>query len=279
MKAAPFTYLRPDSLEAAFAALSGADGFAKFIAGGQTLGPMMNLRLAQPDTLIDISRLAELRETRDEGDLVVFGGGVTHAMIEDGLVPDPSRGLMARAAHSLAYRSVRNRGTLGGSLAHADPSAEWPTVLSALEAEIRICSPSGRKTLPIAELLVGPMTTSLGDDELIEAVAVRRLSESARWGYHKICRKAGEFANAMAAVVIAGGSAQAVLGALPSAPLALVGTCEVLQGASSWTPDTAEAARQAVTRDLDAADLQLTPYEMALHSTALLRAAREALEK
>ena len=174
---------------------------------------------------------------------------------------------------------MRNRGTLGGSLAHADPSAEWPTVLSALETEIRICGASGRKTLPIGELLVGPMTTRLGDDELIEAVAVRRLPEEARWGYHKICRKAGEFANAMAAVAIAGGTARAVLGALPRAPLTLPDTCKVLQDASSWTPETALALGRSVTSDLEAAELQLTPYEMALHSTALIRAAREALEK
>lgn len=279
MKAAPFTYLRPESLDAAIAAVAGAEGFAKFVAGGQTLGPMMNLRLAQPDVLVDISRLSELHVAREEGGRIVYGGGVTHAMIEDGRVPDPSRGLLPRAAHTLAYRSVRNRGTLGGSLAHADPSAEWPCVLSALDTEIGVAGPSGRRMLQLGELLVGPMTTSLGDDEIIEHVSVALLPEDARWGYHKICRKAGEFANAMAVVVLAGGSARAVLGALPVRPLALRATADALVGAQVWTPEVAETLAATVADDLKAADLQLTPHETALHSAALTRAAREALEK
>lgn len=279
MKAAPFAYLRPDSLDAALAAVAEAEGFAKFVAGGQTLGPMMNLRLAQPDVLVDISRLAELREAREEGGQVIFGGGITHAMIEDGRVPDPSRGLMQRAARSLAYRSVRNRGTLGGSLAHADPSAEWPAVLSALETEVSVIGPGGRKTLGLGELLIGPMTTTLGDDEIIESVAVTCLPEEARWGYHKICRKAGEFANAMAVVVLSGGTARAVLGALPRAPLPLETAATVLGGLDGWSSDSADRLSDAVARDLEAADLHLTDYETALHTAALTRAAREALEK
>jgi len=279
MKAAPFTYMRPDRLDVALAAIAEAEGFAKFIAGGQTLGPMMNLRLAQPDTLIDISRLAELREVRKENGRVIFGGGITHAMIEDGRLPDPSNGLMRRVAHSLAYRSVRNRGTLGGSLAHADPSAEWPTVLSALDAEIAVVSSSDRKTLRLNELLVGPMTTSIGDHELIESVAVTLLPEHARWGFHKICRKSGEFANAMAVVVLAGGTARAVLGALPRVPLILESTGEALKALDAWTPQASDVLGSAVARDLQAVDLHLTPFETALHTAALTRAAREALQK
>lgn len=279
MKAAPFTYLRPESLDAALTAVAEAEGFAKFVAGGQTLGPMMNLRLAQPDVLVDISRLAELREAREDGGRVIFGGGITHAMIEDGRVPDPSRGLMPRAARSLAYRSVRNRGTLGGSLAHADPSAEWPTVLSALETEVSVLDAAGRKMLGLSDLLVGPMTTALGDDEIIESVAVSCLPEEARWGYHKICRKAGEFANAMAVVVLSGGKARAVLGALPRAPLVLEAAGAALDGLDGWSSDVSAKLADAVARDLGAADLQLTDYETALHTAALTRAAREALEK
>ena len=278
MKAAPFTYLRPETLEEALAQVAGGEGFAKFVAGGQTLGPMMNLRLAQPDTLVDISRLAELREVREDGERVVFGGGVTHAMIEDGRVPDPSAGLLPHAAASLAYRAVRNRGTLGGSLAHADPSAEWPTVLSALDTEIGLRGTQGRRTVKLDALLIGPMTTCLGDDEVIETVSLRRLPQDARWGYHKICRKAGEFANAMAVVVLQGGAARAVLGALPRAPLVLDGTAELLGAARNWDAALKNEVDAALRRDLQAAELDLDPYDIAIHAAALSRAAPEAIE-
>src|SRR5262249_60008773 len=112
-------------------------------AGGQSLMAMMNLRLATPGLLIDIARLPELVAVADDADAVTLGACVTHAQIEDGRIADPSRGLMPRVAATLAYRAIRNRGTIGGSLALSDPAAEWPAVLTALDAEIMISGPSG----------------------------------------------------------------------------------------------------------------------------------------
>ena len=136
MKAAAVDYVRPRTLAEAVDLLAHASVEAQVIAGGQSLLALMNLRVASPRLLIDIARLPELLEIVDHADAVVLGACVTHAAIEDGRVPDPSLGLMPRAAATLAYRAIRTRGTIGGSLALADPAAEWPAVLAALDAEV-----------------------------------------------------------------------------------------------------------------------------------------------
>ena len=136
MKAAPFAYERPSSLDAAITLMAEAKGAAKIMAGGQSLGPMLNLRLVQPDLIIDITGLAELKHTERSGDELVIGACVTHGDIEDGRIPDVTRDAMRRVAGGIAYRAVRNRGTIGGSLSHADPAADWVSALPALGARI-----------------------------------------------------------------------------------------------------------------------------------------------
>src|SRR5437870_5949677 len=155
MKAAAVDYVRPRSLAEAVDLLAEHRGEAWVLAGGQSLVAMMNLRVASPGLLIDISRLPELSSATDATDGVTFGACVTHAAIEDGRVPDPSRGLMPRVAASLAYRAIRTRGTIGGSLALADPAAEWPVVLTALDAELALLGPSGRRSLTCAGFATG----------------------------------------------------------------------------------------------------------------------------
>ena len=130
MKAAKFEYLRPGDVSAAIGALGTMDG-AKPLSGGQSLGPMLNLRLARPGVLIDLMRLPPLRGVTETPDGVRYGAAITHAEFEDGAVPDPTGGILTRIAGGIAYRAVRNRGTMGGSLAHADPAADWPTTLMA----------------------------------------------------------------------------------------------------------------------------------------------------
>jgi len=126
MKAPPVDYIRPRSLTEALDLLANAGAEGRVIAGGQSLVAMMNLRLASPGLLIDIARLPELLTVVDHADAVTLGACVTHAAIEDGRVADPSHGLMPRVAATLAYRAIRTRGTIGGSLALSDPAAEWP---------------------------------------------------------------------------------------------------------------------------------------------------------
>src|SRR6266446_3218299 len=176
MKAAAVDYVRPRSLAEAVDLLAEHRGEARVLAGGQSLVAMMNLRVASPGLLIDISRLPELSSATDAADAVAVGACVTHAAIEDGRVADPSRGLMPRVAATLAYRAIRTRGTIGGSLALSDPAAEWPTVLTALDAEVALSGPSGRRLLKCAEFTTGVFETKLAPDEIIESVRIPKMS-------------------------------------------------------------------------------------------------------
>ena len=198
MKAARFDYLRPTTLPEALALIAETPE-AKVLAGGQTLGPMLNLRLAQPSLLIDIARIAELAEVAEDADGVTLGAIITHAAIEDGRVRDPTAGFLSEVAAGIGYRAVRTRGTIGGSLAHADPAADWLVALSALGAELTLAGPAGRRRVALGAFVAGAMQTVLKANELITGVRLAKFSPAARFGYHKICRKVGEFADAIGA--------------------------------------------------------------------------------
>jgi aerobic carbon-monoxide dehydrogenase medium subunit len=223
MKAAPFAYERPSDLKVAIALMAEAKGASKIIAGGQSLGPMLNLRLVQPDLIIDIAGLGELKQAERCGDELVIGACVTHSDIEDGRIPDVTRGAMQRVAAAIAYRAVRNRGTIGGSLSHADPAADWVSALPALGAKVRLRSTSGVRDLAIEDFVTGALETALQVGEIVESVRVPVLRSSARWGYVKACRKPGEFAHAIAAVLIDPEAAKArvAIGAIEAAPIVL----------------------------------------------------------
>jgi carbon-monoxide dehydrogenase medium subunit len=275
LKAPAVEYVRPRSLSEAISLLAQAAGEARVIAGGQSLVAMMNLRLASPGLLIDIARLSELALVAEDAEAVTLGACVTHAAIEDGRVADPSRGLMPRVAGSLAYRAIRNRGTIGGSLALSDPAAEWPATLAALDAEVILSGPNGRRSLKCTEFTTGVFETRLATDELIEGVHIPKLSANARWGYLKLCRKSGEFASALAVVVAdrERGHSRAVLGAANGAPLVLEGTSRLVPGGDR------DAIRTAVAADLDrAADRQFDEFQRNLHAVAALRALEQVLE-
>lgn len=201
MKPVDFRYVRPRTLTEALQVL-GSEVDAKIMAGGQTLGPMLNLRLAQPEIIVDISRIAELAGIEETADAVTYGAIVTHAAIEDGRAPDPTRGLMARVAHGIGYRAVRVRGTIGGSLVHADPAADWITCLSALGADVVVAGAAGTRRIPMAGFMRGALDAALQPGEILTGVRVPRPSASARFGYAKFCRKDGEFADAIGAVMI-----------------------------------------------------------------------------
>jgi carbon-monoxide dehydrogenase medium subunit len=232
MKAAAFAYERPTDLSAALALVASADVTAKIIAGGQSLGPMLNLRLVEPDLVIDISGLSELKFAERRGNELVIGACVTHGDIEDGRIPDVTRGAMQRVASAIAYRAVRNRGTIGGSLSHADPAADWVAALSALGAKVTLRSALGARDLLVGEFVTGALESALRADEILEAVRVPAMAASARWGYVKACRKSGDFAHAMAAVLIDPeyATARAVIGALDAAPIVLRDAAELFGG-------------------------------------------------
>src|SRR5215472_1185239 len=230
MKSPAFDYVRPRSVTEAVDQLAAHGNEARVIAGGQSLLAMMNLRIAAPGLLIDISRLAELSSVADDAGAVTMGACVTHAAIEDGRIADPSRGLMPRVAATLAYRAIRNRGTIGGSLALSDPAAEWPAVLTTLDAELLVRGPGGCRSIRCADFTTGIFETKLADGEIIENVRIPRLSADARWGYLKLSRKSGEFASALAVAVAdrARGFSRLTLGAANGAPLVLEETSRLL---------------------------------------------------
>src|SRR3984893_2971726 len=275
MKAAAVDYVRPRSVAEAVDLLAKDRGEARVIAGGQSLVAMMNLRVASPGLLIDISRLPELSTLSDDADAVTVGACVTHAAIEDGRGTDPSRGLMPRVAASLAYRAIRNRGTIGGSLALSDPAAEWPAVLPALDAEVMVCGPGGRRTIKCTEFTTGIFETRLAADEIIESVRIPKLSADARWGYLKLCRKSGESASALAVAIAdhTRGHCRVVLGAANGAPLVLGDTSRLVsRGGGAGTG-------HCVAADLNrAADRHFDEFQRNLHMVAAMRAVQQALQ-
>lgn len=222
MKPSAFSYTRPTDVAGALSALAAA-GSAKLLAGGQSLGPMLNLRLVQPDVLVDISAIDELRMVDETGDGITLGACITHADIEDGRVPDVTGGAMPTVARDIAYRAVRNRGTIGGSLSHADPAADWITTLAALGATARIRGAAGERDIAVGMLLAGALQADIGEAEILVSVHVPRVSPRARWGFVKFCRKTGEFAHAMAAYVHDPdtGTSRAVIGATDGRPLVI----------------------------------------------------------
>jgi aerobic carbon-monoxide dehydrogenase medium subunit len=232
MKAAPFAYERPSDVNAALALMAEAKGVSKIIAGGQSLGPMLNLRLVQPDLVVDIAGLSELRQVECSGDELVIGACITHGDIEDGRIPDVTRGAMRRIAAAIAYRAVRNRGTIGGSLSHADPAADWVTALPALGAKVRLRSVNGARDLAAEDFVTGALESALRHGEIVEAIRVPAMPSSARWGYSKACRKPGDFAHAMAAVLIDADqtAARVAIGAIDTAPLVLADAAPLFGG-------------------------------------------------
>lgn len=232
MKPAPFAYERPRDLAAALSMLAASNGSAKIIAGGQSLGPMLNLRLVQPELIVDISGLAELKRAEVSGDELVLGALVTHADIEDGRTADVTRGAMRGVAANIAYRAVRNRGTIGGSLSHADPAADWISALAALGARVTLRSLAGARTLAVETFVVGALESALHDGEIVEAVRVPTRSASSHWGYVKSCRKTGEFAHAIGAVLIdpTAASARIVIGAIDTTPIVITDAAELFGG-------------------------------------------------
>jgi aerobic carbon-monoxide dehydrogenase medium subunit len=265
MKAATFDYAKPLACADAIRLVTPTDGMAKFVSGSQSLGPMMNLRLAQPEMLVDLRGIAALRECFADDETVTLGACVTHAEIEDRKVDDGSQGLMSHVARGIAYRAVRNRGTLGGSLAHADPAADWINTMRALDAEFLVAGPNGARVIESADWMLGAFTTTLEADEILTGVRYRRLSPTARWSYYKFNRKPGEFAEAIAVFIDDAqcGVCRAVIGAIDGPPL-LIGNARDL--IDNIDPSLAD-------QHLAAAGLVHGSYEFQVHRVALERAA------
>lgn len=202
MKPPLFSYLRAASLEEALGALAEQGGDARILAGGQSLVPMLNMRLARPSLLIDIMRVAPLaRVAIERGALLIGAAARQEALLQRPTLSTESP-LLAQALPSVGHWQTRVRGTVCGSVAHADPSAEIPLCLVALGATVHLRSQRKRRTLAAAQFFLGTMTTDRADDEMIEAVSVPLAPAGSRYGFAEVGRRNGDFAMVAAAAVV-----------------------------------------------------------------------------
>jgi carbon-monoxide dehydrogenase medium subunit len=273
MKPAPFDYVRADSVEHAVAQLAQAngEGEGKVIAGGQSLMPLLALRLAQPSVLVDINRVPGLDgiTTRPGGGLRI--GALTRHRTLAGQDRHP---LLAEAARWVGHAAIRTRGTLGGSLAHADPAAELPVVAAASGAVALVAGPGGRREVPAADLFTGALQTSLDDDELIEAV---EFPAPGRWGFAEFARRHGDFGLVVAAAAEVDGRLRLALGGVAATPVRPRAAEAVLAGGPLSPARIGEAAEAAAGEITPAGDIHATAaYRRQLTRVLVTRALTQA---
>ncbi|MEX5633256.1 FAD binding domain-containing protein [Parafrankia sp. FMc2] len=202
MKPAPFAYHAPSSLDEAVALLAEHGDGAKVLAGGQSLVPMLALRLAVFDHLIDLGRIPELRGLERRGGTIRLGAGTTHAAVGSSAEVAEAVPLLSRATPFIGHFQIRNRGTIGGAIAHADPAAEYPAVALALDAELETVSPRGQRTIPAADFFTGTWTTALADDEILTGVTFPVWGGRSGHAIEELARRHGDFAVAGATVAL-----------------------------------------------------------------------------
>ena len=191
---AAFDYIVPDSLEAAAASLAEAGDNAKVMAGGHSLLPMMKLRLAQPAVVIDLKRLDSLRQIQVDGGAIRIGALVTHHQVETSSEVNDNCPLLAKVAGSIGDPQVRNRGTIGGSVVHADPAADWPAALLAAGAAVTLTSSGGSRSVAAGDFFLGPLTSAIEANEILTGVSVPVAPAGTRATYRKVKQKASGFA-------------------------------------------------------------------------------------
>lgn len=284
MKPAAFRYCAPRSVAEACALLAESGEEGRVIAGGQSLVPMMNFRLARPGLLVDINRIAALDFACVEGDGLRIGALTRHARFEQPLAPGPLGALLPRVVRHIAHLPIRTRGTFAGSLAHADPAAEWCGLAATLDAEITAQGPGGSRTIPARDFFRTVFTTELAPDELITEVRLPLLSDDWRTGFCEFSRRAGDYAIVLAVVALrlSGGriaEARVGLGGVGDRSVRAAGAEAALRGAR---PERAAfvAAGEAATEGLQPmTDVQATPdYRLDLVRVLVRRALEGALQ-
>jgi carbon-monoxide dehydrogenase medium subunit len=255
---ATFDYVRPGSVEEAVQALAAGGDDAKVMAGGQSLIPLLRLRLAYPDVVVDVGRIGELRGVREDGDHLVIGAMTTHdEVLRDPLVRTHC-GIIAEATETVADPAVRHRGTFGGALAHADPAGDLPAVALALDAQFVIAGGAGRRTVAASDFFVDYLQTALGPDELLVEVRVPKLGQGWGYRYEKFHRVAQSWAIVGVAAVVQrsnGSIGQARIGLtnMGATPVRASATEQALSGADVGS--IGSAAEQAAEGTSPASDL------------------------
>jgi aerobic carbon-monoxide dehydrogenase medium subunit len=244
-----FEYFAPHTVDEALALLAEHGDEAKILAGGQSLVPMMKLRIASPRYLIDVNRISGLGGLRQEGDRLLIGALCRHAEIVQSPLVRERLPLMTDAAHQTADVQVRNRGTVGGSLAHADPAGDWPAALLALDTSVTIAGREGQRTVPLHEFIIDAYTTQLGPVEMVTQIAVTLPKPPSGGAYVKFEKRAGDFAVASLGVQLEladGNQCRSIaisLGALGAMPTRARSAEDLLCGRAPSPELLAEAAQ------------------------------------
>lgn len=277
MKPAEFGYLRPADTAAAVAALA-AHPDAAVLAGGQSLMAMLNMRLAAPSHLIDISRLDELRGASLSGDRLRLGALTRHADLIASAAVAEAAPMLVKAARALAHPAIRNRGTLGGSLALADPAAELPACVLALDATVEATGPDGTRRIAAADFFHGPFETALQPGELLTAIEIPRPAADTVWSYDKLARRNGDYA--LAGLTLTGRSAGDRLTGLAIAVFGVADRPGLCPGAArAIEAGDVDAAVAALARDLAPMDQPGCSGATKLHlAGVLLRRAVASLQ-
>lgn len=257
MKPAPFVYRRPASLDDAVGLLAGSRG-AKVLAGGQSLVPLLSMRLAAPELLVDINALPDLDHVRCSPDGVRIGALARHASVLASAEARAVQPLLAMALADVAHPTIRNRGTSVGSLVHADAAAELPVVLTLLGGSVEVVGPAGRRTIPAAELFVGPLESSVGADEVAVEAFFPALGPGCGVAFEEIARRHGDYALCGAAALVRLDGDEVV-----EAKVGYLSVCDVPTVVDVTGADVASAG-EVVLRHLDPAD--------DIHATAGYRA-------
>jgi len=256
VKPAPFAYYRPSTLDEALALLA-EHGDAKPLAGGQSLIPAMNFRLARPAALVDLGGVAELRYVRAEGGVLALGAMTRHAELERSNAVARLAPLVAEAMPHVAHPQIRNRGTVGGSLAHADPAAELPAVMVASEARLLLRGRAGERWIPAEQFFVGLFATALAPGELLVAIELPAPPPRTGWAFEEVARRHGDYAlvGVAASVTLdaAGRCARAriVLLSVGDGPTLAVHAPQALQGREPTDAAVRAAGDAAAHEDID----------------------------
>ena len=280
---ASFSYVAPSTVEDAVAALASAGEDAKVLAGGQSLIPVLRLRLSYPETVVDLGKIAELRGVRDEGDAIVIGAMTTHhEVLHDPLVKQYAP-LLAQATETVADPQVRHRGTFGGSLSHADPAGDLPSVALALDAEMVLAGPHGRRTVAARDFFLDYLTTAIQPGEILVEVRLPKLGEG--WGtcYEKFNRVAQAWSIVAVAAAVRrenGSITEARIGLtnMGTTPLRATAAEQALAGQSASAESVAAAAAHAAegtspTSDVNAQSDYRSHLAQVLTRRALSKAA------
>jgi carbon-monoxide dehydrogenase medium subunit len=283
VKPAAFSYLKPANVAETLALLAEQADSCKILAGGQSLVPAMNFRLARPEALIDINDLGELDYVRISSDRLHIGALTRHAAFHRPVVEAPIGGLLSKVVRHIAHYPIRQRGTFAGSIAHADPASEWCLVATTLGAEMVARSVRGERVIQASEFFQGIFTTALAVDELLVEVRLPLLAQGWRSGFYEFSRRAGDFAlgMAVAALKIEDGAICAAhlgVGGVADRAIRLAALEQQLVGRPASMAVIDEIAREARALVDPGGDIHASPeYRRDLVATSVKRALTEAL--